>query len=161
MLKLPLIEFFLRLIPEAAIFVLAVHVYTKTKLDKNKYIMSLIVYSIIGYLVRFLPIDYGIHSVLNLIVLVILSVKLNRIKIIKAIQSVIAIFLTMFISEGINVAIIQFVLKKDINAIFSNSTTKLLYGSPSLLISAVVVGVYYLKTSTKKNKSNQINKSYT
>lgn len=161
MLRLPLIEFFLRMIPEAILFVFAVFVFTKTKFDKNRYMITWILYSISGYLVRFLPIDFGIHTVLNLIVLVILAVKLNKIGIIKAIQAAFAIILTMFISEGINVAIIQFVLKKDINTIFADSMQKLFYGVPSLLIFGAVVGIFYLKTAAKKNKAAQVNKSYT
>jgi hypothetical protein len=149
------------MIPEAILFVLAVFVFTKTKFDKNRYMISWILYSISGYLVRFLPIDFGIHTVLNLIVLIILAVKLNKIGIIKAIQAAIAIILTMFISEGINVAIIQFILKKDINTIFTDSMQKLFYGVPSLLIFGAVVGIFYMKTAAKKNSTEKINKSYT
>jgi hypothetical protein len=149
------------MIPEAFLFVLAAYVFSRTKLNRKKYMVSAVLYGISGYLIRFLPIDYGVHTILSLIVLVLLSVKLNGISIIKSIRSAIAVILTMFVSEGINIAIIQFVLKKNINDIFANSMMKIIYGMPSLFIFGIVVYGYYLMTTSRYNNSKQLNESFT
>jgi hypothetical protein len=120
----------------------------------KKFILSSLTLAITGYFIRLLPIDYGIHSVLTLISFIVLVTNINKFNVIKAIQAGIGSMIIMFISEGINVAIIQFVLKKDINTIFADPISKTLYGLPSLLIFTCIVGIYYfilLKRNKLKN----------
>lgn len=151
MLKIPLIEVFIRLIPEALLLIFAAHAFSKTVVNKKKYLISSILFGIGNYLIRCLPIDYGIHSVLGFILFATLISNINKINIIKSIQVVFISTIIMFFSEGINVAIIQFILKKDINVLFKDSILKTLYGVPSLLIFALIVGIYYFRTLKRKN----------
>ena len=155
MLKLPVIELFLRLIPEAFLLIFAAYVFSKTPVNKGRYILSSILFGSINYFIRLLPIDYGIHSVLGLILFVILLTNINKINVIKSIQAVFINTITMFICEGVNVIIIQFILKKDMNLVFGDPISKTIYGAPSLLIFACVVGVYYF-WSLKRNEFRHV-----
>lgn len=150
MLKLPVIEIFLRLIPEAFLLVFAAHVIAKSSIVKKRYVLSSILFGTTNYFIRLLPIDYGIHSVLGIIIFVVLITNINKINVIRAIQAVLINTLIMFFCEGINVAIIQFVLKKDINKIFANPVMKAIYGVPSLLAFAGVIVTYYIITNRRK-----------
>lgn len=143
MLKLSLFEFFVRGIPEAFLVVLAAHIFSKTTIQKKGYITSSLLLAIIGYAIRCLPIQFGVNTILSLIVLIIIIVLVNKVDIIKSIQACIISMIFQFICEGINVFIIQFILGKDLNSIFNNPTLKTLYGLPSLLIFGCIVLAYY------------------
>jgi hypothetical protein len=150
MLQVSWLEFIVRGIPEEFLFVLAVHVFSKTRIDIKKYLLSGSLFWIIVCLIRLLPIQYGINTILNLIAIIILVSFINNIDIIKSIRSGIIVIILGFISEGINAAFIQFVLKKDLNVIFNNTTLKTLYGLPSLIFLVIFVIVYYFILSRRK-----------
>lgn len=151
MLKLSLFEFIVRGIPEEFLFVLAVHAFSKTGINLKRYLLSGALFSIMEYLIRLLPIQYGVHSILNLIVLIILATFINRIDIIKSIRAAIITFIIGFIFEVVNISFIQFVLKKDLNSMMSNPVSKTLSGLPSLVLLGIFVIAYYLKLSKGKS----------
>lgn len=150
MLKLSWFEFIVRGIPEEFLFVLAVHAFSKTGINIKKYLLSGVSFWIIEYLIRLLPIQYGIHSILSLIALIILVSFVNKIDVIKSIRSGIIIFIISFILEGLNISFIHFVLKKDLNSIMSNPVPKTLYGLPSVIILGIFVVAYYFRLSKRK-----------
>jgi hypothetical protein len=155
MLRLPLIEIILRLIPEALILIFAAHAFTKTTINKKRYFLSCILLGGITYLIRSLPIEYGIHSVLGFILFVTLLTSINKINIIKSIRAVFISVIIMFFSEGINVLIIQFVLNKNIDTLFKDPLLKTLYGIPSLVIFLGIVLAYYFRI-LKRKKLNYV-----
>lgn len=150
MLKLSLFEFIARVIPEEFLFVLAVHALSKTAIDLKKYILSGAMFSIEVYLIRLLPIQYGIHTILSLIGLIVLVSFINKIDIIKSIRAGISVFILDFILEGLNVSFAQFILKKDLNSIMSNPISKTLFGFPSVIILGIFVIGYYFRLSKRK-----------
>lgn len=142
-LRLSWIEFFIRIIPEGFLFIFAAYAFTKTVVDSKKYLLTSILHGIIVYFIRFLPIQYGVHSILNIIITIILLVTIIKIDVVKSIRAVIITYLLGFITEGINVIILQFILKKDLNIIFKDSVLKTLYGMPSLIMLWTIVLIYY------------------
>lgn len=154
MLSLPIIELFLRLIPEGFLFMFAAYAFSKTTIDRNKYILSSILLGTIGYLIRFFPIDYGVHSILSLILYIVLATNINKINIVKSIQAGLITVILEFIFEGINVVVIQNIFKKDINVIFNDSILKSLYGVPSLIALGCITGFYYFRLHRRKELNN-------
>jgi hypothetical protein len=150
MLKISWFEFVVRGIPEEFLFVLAVHAFSKTGINLKKYLLSGALLWIMAYLIRLLPIQYGVHTILCLVVLIILANIINKIDIIKSIRAGITTMIIVFIFEGINISFIQFVLKKDLNIIMNNSVTKTLYGLPSLMCFGVLVIIYYIRLLKRK-----------
>jgi hypothetical protein len=150
MLQISWFEFIVRGIPEGFLFIFAAHAFSKTGIKLNKYLLSCVLYCIIVYLIRLLPIQYGVHTILNLIILIILLSCINNIDIIKSIQAGIITFILGFISDGIVVSFIQFILKKDLEILLKNPTLKTLYGLPSVLILGIVAAVFYIRLSKRK-----------
>ncbi len=150
MLKLSALEFFLRAIPESFLIIFAVYAFSKTTMEVKRYSLSSIIFSVMIYIIRSLPIHYGVHTVLGIIVSILITVNINKIDVIKAIQAVIITITLQFICEGINVFIIQNVFHADINYVFNNSTLKILYGIPSMIILACIVILYYIKLAKRK-----------
>jgi len=153
MLEVTTLEFFFRAIPEAFLFVFATYTFSKAAIDKRRYLFSSILLAIIGFSVRQLPINYGVHTILAIIALIALNVCINKFKVIKAIQVVNLTFILELVCEGLNILFIQYVLGVDINNISRNITTKMIYLSPSLIVFSVIVfSYYYILLKRKKLK---------
>lgn len=150
MLKLSALEFFLRAIPESFLIIFAVYAFSKTAIEVKRYSLSSIIFSIMIYIIRLLPIHYGVHTILGIILIIILTVNINKIDIIKSIQAVILTVILQFICEGINIFIIQNIFKMDINYVFNKPVLKILYGIPSLIIFGCIIIMYYTKVLKRK-----------
>lgn len=157
MLKLTLLEFFLRGLPEDFLLTFAVYAFSKTVINAKKYIISSILLTLIVYLIRFLPIQIGVNTILNIFGLIFLTVNINKISIIKSIQACIMTIILEFICEGINMLVIQYIFKLNINSVFKEPTLKILYGIPSLLIFACFITLYYMKKLKKKELGDVFN----
>lgn len=157
MLRLTLLEVFLRSLPEEFLIIFAVYVFSKTDINVKKYIISSILYLIAVYIIRLLPIQYGVHTILNIIVIIVLAVNINKIAIIKSIQVSIMVLILLFICEGINIFIIQYIFKVNVINILSNTLLKVLYGIPSLVIFAATVFTYYFYLGRRKKLSEVTN----
>jgi hypothetical protein len=151
MLKATFLEFIIRGIPEGFLFVLAAFTFSKTSMTAKKYLISSILFASIVYLVRFLPIQFGAMTILNLIVLICLMVYVNKADVLKSIRAAIIIMILGFICEGINVLIIQNIFRKDMNEIFNNATLKVLYGLPSVVFFGCIVVFCYVKSLKEKS----------
>lgn len=147
MLRLHPIEFFLRAIPEGFLFIFAIYVFSKQKIDKKKYVISSLICSITIFSVRMLPINYGVHTILALLFVLFLTITYSKIDVINAIRSTIIIYLIQFLAEGINMLIIQLIPNLDINNLFKDPIIKTILGLPSLIIVALLIFIFY-----KKNK---------
>ncbi|MBU3181065.1 hypothetical protein [Clostridium psychrophilum] len=150
MLKLTLLVIFLRGLPEEFLIIFAVYAFSKTVINIKRYVISSLIFVIAVYLIRLLPIQYGVHIILNIIVIIVLTVNINKINIIKAIQASIMALTVEFICEGINMFIIQHIFKVNIVKLLSKPLLKVLYGIPSLLIFATIVFTYYFYLSRRK-----------
>jgi len=150
MLKISMFEFLLRGLPEAFLFVFAAFALSKTKLEPKKYIMASTTLAAVACIVRFLPIQYGVNTILNLFVIIVLMNVVNKIDMIAAIRTGIVIIIIEFICEALNVLLIQVILKIDMNYVFSNAELKVLYGLPSLAIFGIIIFTYYYKLRRRK-----------
>lgn len=155
--RLTILELFIRLLPDAFFFVLAGYAYSRIRIEKKKYVASACILALIGFITRLLPILLGVHSILNLIGLMLLLIFINKIDTIKAITSAVIIFILTFISEGFMVFILTNVFHKDMELIKNDPNLRIIYGIPSFAVTAIIVGGYYFilyKTGRLKNVTN-------
>lgn len=150
MLRLTPMEFFVRGLPEAFLFIIAAYTFSKRIINIKEYIISSILYAFITYMVRFLPIHYGVHTIINVFVLIIITVNINKIDLISSIRSAITTVILQFICEGINVFIIQYIFHIDINYVFNDPVLKTLYGIPSIIVFACAAITYYTRLLRRK-----------
>lgn len=152
-MEVSLLELFARGIPESALFILASYIFSKRQLDLKRFVVSTVVYSLLVYIIRLLPIQYGINNILTVFAIIAVNIMINRIDIIKSIKIAIFIFIIQFICEGINIFILQYLFKYDLNYIFSDAKLKILYGIPSLIIfGAILLLFYFIYIKRKGNK---------
>lgn len=157
MLQLSLLELFFRTLPESCIYIWSGYILSNNKIDKTKFILSSILLSLCTFCIRLLPIHFGVHTILFLIVYILICALINKIDIIKSISSGLISVIILFICEGINVFILR-LLQIDIETTFKEPVTKLLYGIPSLFLFGLIITILYKINSKRrrlyKNVSN-------
>ena len=143
MLRLTAIEFIVRTIPEAFIYIFAAYLLSNTRINLNRYIISSLLFAVSTFIIRMLPINYGVHTILVIIVETIILVSINKINVIQAIKSTIIMIICLFILETLNVLMLGLVLKDQLKEIMQDPILKIVYGLPSLICFMIVVGCYY------------------
>ena len=148
MLQLNFYEFIFRSVPECLIINYGIILLSEERNISNlKYILSSICMSISIFYVRLLPISFGVHVIIN-IILDILIITFIGIKPIKAIYNTLTIFFILSLSEFINIYTLK-LMNINFNTENINIYEKLVLGVPSLII---MVGIIFLiKPLLKKN----------
>ena len=143
-LSISLIELLVKGVPEGLLVVLAVFILTKTPFDKKKYALISILFIIITYLIRLLPINFGVNTMIGLLILVLLFVLIVKTDVPKLIKSTITILITLFVCEEINVLFLYLILGKEkLDTILSSPMSKALYGTPSTILFGIAIYVMY------------------
>jgi len=151
MLKLTWIEFFLRAIPEAFILIGGVHIVSRKSFDIPKYIFSSIVSSILGFFIRWLPIYFGVHMIINIILIISIMVII-KIPLIKAIYSTLLMFFMLSLSEVLNMVILN-LLNINISMNSLSPVIKCVVTIPSLIfLSLFIIIINYLLKSKEGKK---------
>lgn len=145
MLKLTWIEFFLRIIPETFMIIFGICVISKKIIKLQPYIFSSILLAILIFFVRWLPIYFGVHMIIN-IILTISIVVISGIRLIKAICSTLLITFMFSLSEFLNMIMLR-LLKIDTNTQMLTPFIKSIVGLPSLIILFIFIIIinYLLK----------------
>lgn len=150
MLRLTVFEFIVRAIPEAFIYILACYTLSKNKINIKRYIISSILFATCMYFIRILPINYGVHTILNIITITVILITINKIDIIPSIKSSIITFICLFITELVNMLLLSLVFKEHLEVIMENTILKTISGLPSLAMFSIIV--LYCCNLRKKGK---------
>ncbi|GIM27335.1 hypothetical protein CPJCM30710_00010 [Clostridium polyendosporum] len=151
MLKLTLFEFFLRIIPESILSVLAIYIFSFNRIKIKPLFMSSIFFAITTYLVRMLPIHFGIHTIIMTVIYSLIIIFINKISIAKSISSVLLVAIFLSICELVNMIILN-LLKIDMQLEFRDSIMKVVYTTPSLVLLGGVILLFYLIVYEQKIK---------
>jgi len=149
-------------IPEGMLAVLALHLFTRTKLHPKKYLFLSFIYIAATYLIRFLPIALGVNTVLSLFVLIIsfqLTYKTQLSQMIRAIVSSAVVLITIAISEVINMlGLIAIYGQSKAESMFTSQDglIKSISTTPTNLIFALfmLIGYLILKKIDKRKLDN-------
>lgn len=149
-ISISFIELIIKGIPESLLMVLAIHVFTKTQIDKRKYYLITLLYLIVTYLIRFLPIELGVNTILSLLFLIILfqiAYKIDLTKVVRSIASAIGIFAIVIISEVLNMFLLIIFVGQDkaedlLKSV--NPLTKSISSIPSTIFIALFILLGYL-----------------
>ena len=107
------------------------------------------------FIIRKLPINYGVHTILNIFTLPIICTSINKISIVEATKSSIITTILLFVLEGVNVFFLSLIFKDSLTQVMSNPTLKTIYGLPSLAVLAII-GIGYYNYLGKKEKLNYV-----
>ena len=148
MLRLTVFEFIFRLVPEAFVLILAMIALSNVKLNSKRYIISSLLLAVCEYGIRLLPINYGVPTILDIFVMIIIMWSINKADMVLSIKSSLITTIVLFIIEGLNMLLLSFIFKDELGVAMSNVVIKILGGLPSFICFAVISIIYYLR---KKN----------
>lgn len=150
MLKATSFEFIVRILPEAFIFIFAAYAFSRSKVKVNKYIIASILLGISVFCIRMLPINYGVHTILNIIMQTVIVTYICNINMIEAIKCAIITAVTLFIFEGINMLALNLIFGENVVGIFADVKSKTIAGLPSLGLFGIIVIGYYIYLCKRK-----------
>ncbi|AOR22800.1 hypothetical protein [Clostridium taeniosporum] len=145
MLRLTAFEVIVRGIPEAFVLILGMLVLSNTKLNLKRYIISSLIFAVCEYGIRMLPINYGVNTIIDIFVMVIIMCSINKSDIILSIKSSLIITIVLFICEALNILLLNIIFDDRLEMIMSNSILKTICGLPSLILFSIITIIYYFK----------------
>lgn len=149
-------------VPQSLLMVLALHIFTKTKVNKNKYFLLSLVYLIATYFIRLLPIALGVNSVLSLIIMIFtfqFAYKTQLSQVIRTIAAATVSLILVAVSEVLNMLLLTVIFGKDKAQELFNSNSGLqqsIYTIPSTIFFALLIfiGYFIIKTIDKRKIEN-------
>lgn len=154
MMKLTWIDFFLRLIPESYIYIWGLYTISNKVISKKRHIIYCILLSVEIYVVRLLPIHFGIHTIINNIFTICLLI-ISEISINIAIRNTLLMTSILLISEFFNMVLLK-MLNVNTQVQFKIPGGKSLLMLPSMLVFILLIYLVKLLLIKKKGKINVI-----
>ena len=149
MLQLTLLELFTRTIPEGMIFIFAGYVFSNKPLDMKKLAFSGALLGLGTYCIRHLPIHFGIHTILNLLMHMALLVWINNIEFSQAISTALISIAILLVCEWVNILVVTEVFHIPTDFFLNKDLLRVLASIPSLLLFFLIVYLYYLRKNRK------------
>ena len=151
MLRISLLELVARGIPEGFLFVMAIYAFARRKIEIKPYLISVLAVVTFTFLFRYLDINFGVHIILNIIVLIVCCVFVCKIDLYVVVKGSMITTLLMLAVEMINVLILRIVLGDDFLKIVENPVQKVIAGLPGIVLFAIVIinGYYFLSLRKK------------
>lgn len=140
MLESSIIYTLIRTLPESLCTVSAIAILIEIDIERMKLVKIGGVLGILVFIIRMLPITFGIHTIFSILALMIISSKLSDGKLGKSIICTLEIFLALVLSEGLYLSIATRILKLPIKLLMSNtSILGAILTLPSLAIFFLIV----------------------
>lgn len=154
-----LLEYILGYILQGFAYCLGIYAFCVKKLEMRKYIAASMIFIVISYVMRYvmrlLPVSFGVHTILNLACLFLLAVFFLRIPALAALRSILAITILLLATELFSVFLItKIVGQAQFDSMMNDNLGKALIALPSSVIfAAIVLAAYFVLRKIKVKKS--------
>ena len=152
MLESSLVYIIARTFPESIVAVLSGMILLGINIDKGKVLKYGIYLGFIISIIRLLPINFGVHSILSMIAVWMILFKNSSNDIIKSIVSTCLVWISLALSEGIYILIATDILNIGVEKLMDNTSLNgAIITLPSLLIMfLIVILIKYIKCNILK-----------
>ncbi|MGB8454623.1 MAG: hypothetical protein WCD89_20125 [Anaerocolumna sp.] len=128
----------------------------RQKIILKSYLLASILVIIISYLVRLLPISFGVHSILNILLLFLICIIVLKMPAYKTILSTLLVTVLLVICEMVNVAVMIGVLGKEkFESMMLDTLEKAMIGFPGAIFFALLVTLAYVILNNQKKKKGE------
>lgn len=146
MLNQPIFTLFIRIFPEAFLLIYSIYRLTNTEINLKKILISSLIGGIGVYVVRLLPIHFGVHTIIAIMLYILLAIQINKIDIFKAITSVLLEMILLFITDLLLVVIYTKMLQLSTEILFGQTWVASVAGIPSLIMFYLIISlICYIK----------------
>lgn len=147
-------EFIFGYILQGFAFILGIFAFNRKKIVLKEYILVSIVISFIYYLVRLLPISFGVHTIISLILLFLVCIFIFKMPIYTTIRSTLLVTVLLLSSEMANVWLMISILGQEkFEQMMSVPIEKAIIGIPSAFTFASLILLSYFIFTKSKNHS--------
>ena len=152
MLESSLVYIIARTFPESIVAVLSGMILLGINIDKGKVLKYGIYLGFIISIIRLLPINFGVHSILSMIAVWMILFENSSNDIIKSIVSTCLVWISLALSEGIYILIATDILNIGVEKLMDNTSLNgAIITLPSLLIMfLIVILIKYIKCNILK-----------
>ncbi len=142
---------------------LAIHAFNKRKIEAKSFVLMTLVFSVFAFGVRRLPISYGFHTVIIMIICILVSYIIFKTAIYKTVLSVLLTTISILIFEIILINVFSYAFGVEkLEAIFQNNSSVdgminiALLGFPTnfLLLTEMITLYCVLMKKSKRDGSN-------
>jgi len=149
-----LFELFATGIPQGFAFVLLFFSLANIKIEKKLYILTSIAYAVLAFLIR--PyVNFGVHSVILLIVMVVIAVKWGKISIVSSVLYGVICYFIAYACEWLTFVFLE-MSKFNMELLDTNAQIRTMIGFiPLFALLAVGLAVYYTKKGIKEKGINK------
>lgn len=134
----------IRSLPESILFMLAGFILLNLKIDKSRIIRIGLLFGIIVTVIRSLPIAYGIHTILGMMIGGFILIKITEVPLAHGVMATCGIFISLAMSEGIYIGITTGLLRMDIDKLVAPNATGAIMSLPSL---GIFIGIVMIMKS--------------
>ena len=147
-----LISFLTGYIPQGLSFVLFLYAFCKIRVDLKKYaISSFIMIMCIWFVRQILPVSSGIHTLINILVLIGLCYGYIHMPLKRTVIGCLAVSVIMLILELIDVLVLTLIFGSEkVQAMGQDSNLKTYLAIPAMVAFTVLVIVFYLIRTKRK-----------
>lgn len=135
---LPLIPFLTVSIPESLVLYYMIAVIAARKESPLLIAALSIPTSLFSFFVRSIPLAFGIHTLLQIVLMVILTSLIFHLSFRAALTAMVLAGLVLGLAEGISVPILSWIFSIELNQIISNPLLRMVFTLPHLLLLAVL-----------------------
>jgi hypothetical protein len=157
-LEIIVFEFLLGYILQAFSIVLGLYAFNKQKIDLKKYIITSLVMSVVFYVTRLLPVAFGVHTILDNVVMLLCGIIYLRLPDINTIKSILFIDLIIFTLETLSILLfIRLLGEGKFTELISREPERSFLGlSSSILFAVIMISLYWVAVTRKVSKPSII-----
>ena len=134
MIELPLLLVIFHGIPESAALVFVTLAIVKANFNWKHILLFGTLLAAAAFFVRLLPVAFGVHTVLLMLMLSLIVINFTRYDIYKVVTSVLIVTLLIIVFEFISFSFIMFLFDIRLEEIAGNTLLRIVMGAPSTLL---------------------------
>ncbi len=156
LLKIIIFEYLLGYCLQGFTFVLGVFAFNRQKIVLKIYIVTSLLVIIISYLVRLLPISFGVHTIINMLFLMLICIIVLKMPAYSTIRSAMLIIVLLLICEMADIAIMSQILGKvKFESLMLIPLEKAIIGSPGAAFFTILITLTYFILNNPKKKNGE------
>ena len=137
----------LRATLETPIFIFLSVLYAGKLFSARKLLPVLIIAIISTFIIRSLPISFGIHTILMIFIFIMLLHSMLKVDLTQAVKGVILAFLTLLLVEWVSLALLTSFSMFEMESIMADPWQRFLAGIPSLVVLLLIALFIHKKVS--------------
>lgn len=151
-----LFEYIIGYILQGFAIILGIFAFNQRKIEIKKFLLSSGIVIVVLYVMRLLPISFGIHTILDLIFEFLLGILYLKMPAFSVIRSILVVTVLLLITELLNVIIMTNILGKELfSNMMNDNINKYIIGLPAALVFAIIILIsYFLFVKNKKGEKN-------